>query len=253
MVTMRSRLTIAAVGAAISVGSAYLAQTEAPANRSPLWVEPLTHDFGVVRQGSAVSVTFRLTNMASDPLRIMEVLSGCDCTSAEIPQHPLDPGETVEFPVTWKVGSRRNQVSSDLLILSSFAEGELSTSRLTLRANVESDVAYDPLSLTFKEGCPEKRIVTISPGAMKTLVLSKAYSTHRAFVAEVLPGARQVQVTFDPQQWESDIGTGCLIVETNSPNEPQCKVPLKVSDLVVKDPTTRCASESLSDIQEKGE
>jgi len=71
-------------------------------------------------------------------------------------------------------------------------------------------------------------MVTFSPKAMKTLVVSEAYSTHRAFSAEVLPGTTRVRVAFDPRQWESDIGTAYVIVQTNSPNEPQCRVPLVV-------------------------
>jgi len=191
-------------------------------------VEPLAHDFGVVRQGTTATVTFHLTNTASRPLRILQVVSGCDCTSAEIPQRPLDAGESVELPVTWKAGSRRGRVASDLLIFSSLAEEKLVQTRLRLEADVDPDVAYDPPDLVFEEGRAEDRMVTFSPKAMKTLVVSEAYSTHRAFSAEVLPGTTRVRVAFDPRQWESDIGTAYVIVQTNSPNEPQCRVPLVV-------------------------
>ena len=226
--TRRIRFSIASAAAITAVMAAYFARPETSATQEPLRVNPTTYNCGILRQGATAKATFHLTNTAAVPLRIADILLRCGCTSSEISKKLLDPGETADLEITWEVGSRRNETSTNLLILSTLEDKKLFQTRLELVANVDPDVNYNPVELVFEENQPQERIVTFNPNGMKTLVLSEAFSTNRAFKTTLSPEKRQVSVAFDPRRWHSDIGVVHLVVRTNSPNEPECRVPLIV-------------------------
>lgn len=54
-------------------------------------------DFGKIREGEKLDVTFRYKNTGTKPLVIYMVKPSCGCTLAETPGKPLAPGETGEI------------------------------------------------------------------------------------------------------------------------------------------------------------
>lgn len=180
---------------------------------SPLLLEPSSLELGELFQGDVRDVALRLTNRGREPLRVVDVLAGCDCTTAEVPKVTLEPGAHVAVPVTWEIGMRRGRVRSSLTVLV---------------ADVIPDVEYRPSVLVFEAGGRLEQWVEFSPGRLDDFELGKPYCTQRAFSGALFPDSRRVVVTFDPAQWAEDLRTAVLIVPTSSAVEPQCRIPLVV-------------------------
>lgn len=56
------------------------------------WLDGTTRDFGKIKEGEKLNVTFRLKNTGIRPLVISAVNAGCGCTVAEKPSKPIAPG-----------------------------------------------------------------------------------------------------------------------------------------------------------------
>jgi len=68
--------------------------------------------------------------------------------------------------------------------------------------------------------------VTFSPGRMKEFTLKRAYCTHRALEARLLPDGFHVEVLYHADALLEEVPTIYLMVETTSPHEPVCRIPL---------------------------
>lgn len=89
-------------GAAVYVG---VASRDAGGTHAPLSGQT-SHDFGEVRYDGTVAElrhTFHLTNDSRDIINIVDTVSSCGCTVAEVSSTELDPGETVEIDITLKL------------------------------------------------------------------------------------------------------------------------------------------------------
>jgi hypothetical protein len=222
------RFSIAFVAAIVAVVAAYCARPDASTIPEPLQAVPTTYNCGTIHQGVTAKANFHLTNKSSGPLRIVDILFPCTCTSSTIRKRTLNPGDSVELEVTWKVGDRRNKTSTDLLVLSTLGDKTLLRTRLTLIADVDPDINYDPPELIFEEGIPQEQNITLCPNVMKDLTVLEAYCTNMAFTASLVPEKAQVRVAFAPSQWHNDTRSSQLIVRTSSPNQPVCRIPLIV-------------------------
>jgi len=70
------------------------------AAQSPLRFDEPSHDFGTIAEdGGAVSHTFRFTNIASEPLVIVNATASCGCTKAEFSRKPVKAGADGEIVV----------------------------------------------------------------------------------------------------------------------------------------------------------
>ncbi|MBQ9471324.1 MAG: DUF1573 domain-containing protein [Bacteroidales bacterium] len=73
------------------------------------------YDFGKIRSGEVVSISFRFKNGGSAPLIIKDVLPDCGCTSAKLPKRMFEPQEQgtieVEFNSKGWHGSQYKQVT----------------------------------------------------------------------------------------------------------------------------------------------
>jgi hypothetical protein len=56
--------------------------------------EKLTHDYGMIKQGSDGYCEFKFTNKGSTPLVLNDVRASCGCTAPEWPKEPIAPGKT---------------------------------------------------------------------------------------------------------------------------------------------------------------
>jgi len=63
--------------------------------------ETLTHDYGVIEQGSDGNYVFKFKNIGNKPLVISNVRSSCGCTVPSYPKEPIPPGGTGEIKVTY--------------------------------------------------------------------------------------------------------------------------------------------------------
>src|SRR5689334_12144293 len=58
--------------------------------------EKTDHDFGAVEGGKKDTIwfDFKFTNTGSEPLVISDVRTSCDCTLADWPKDPIQPGKS---------------------------------------------------------------------------------------------------------------------------------------------------------------
>ena len=59
------------------------------------------YDFGTIPNDKPVSQTFEVRNVGRGKLEILGVSTSCGCTSAEVSQRQLGPGEAAELTVTY--------------------------------------------------------------------------------------------------------------------------------------------------------
>lgn len=68
------------------------------------WVNT-THDFGKVRQGKPVTVSYSFTNKGEAPLLVTYAKGSCGCTGVEWPKEAVLPGATGQVKATFNAAS----------------------------------------------------------------------------------------------------------------------------------------------------
>ena len=63
-----------------------------------------TIPMGRIAEGDVVEGRFRVANGSDRPLVIIQVISGCGCTTADYDPAPIQPGDTIVM--TWRFDSR---------------------------------------------------------------------------------------------------------------------------------------------------
>ena len=78
------------------------------------WLDGVDRNFGKIKEGETLDVSFRFKNTGTKPLIISRVWAQCGCTVPETPQKPYPPGETgvikASFNSTAKPGTNSKQV-----------------------------------------------------------------------------------------------------------------------------------------------
>ncbi len=72
-------------------------------------------DFGTIKQGEVVTVTYEFTNNGKAPLIISKAAGSCGCTVADYPKEPLAPGRSssveVQFSSAGKEGHQEKSIT----------------------------------------------------------------------------------------------------------------------------------------------
>ena len=63
------------------------------------------HDFGKVRQGKPVTVSYSFTNKGETPLLVTYAKGSCGCTGVEWPKEAVLPGATGQIKATFNAAS----------------------------------------------------------------------------------------------------------------------------------------------------
>ena len=99
------------------------------------WLDGMDKDFGKIKEGENLEVSFRFKNVGDKPLVISNVSASCGCTVPETPKKPYQPGETgvikASFNSSGKVGSQSKQVNV-------FANLEPAMTTLNFRVEVKA-------------------------------------------------------------------------------------------------------------------
>jgi hypothetical protein len=218
-------LLAAAVLLLLSGGLAYLARQPIP--EKLLAVEPVLK-LGERSQGEVIDAEFVLVNHCKCDIEIVNVVKSCSCSAYELAKSSLQSGEKTTLKVKWRTHASRGDFYSDLAIVYDKSDGGRDTSRVRLEADVVPDIRYEPVRLSFETGKKGEQVVAFFPGHQPDVTVVRAYCTHRAFQAQMHADSSGVRVTFDPALWPPDGPRVDLVVETTSPNEPVCRLPLVV-------------------------
>ena len=87
---------VVALVAAVVVG--YAALPQAPGQ---IELSAAEFDFGVIPNTGPVSQTFQVRNAGDGPLAISGVSTSCGCTTADVANHELAPGERTDLTVIY--------------------------------------------------------------------------------------------------------------------------------------------------------
>ncbi len=77
------------------------------------WLSSTEHDFGELELKKPVEVTFKYTNISSEPVIIDNIRTTCGCTAPHWSYNPILPGETSEILIVFdakKVGYFRKKI-----------------------------------------------------------------------------------------------------------------------------------------------
>lgn len=76
------------------------------------------HDFGEVKAGSdTLWYNFSFTNTGNEPLEIKDVKTSCDCTLAEWPKTPIQPGKTAIVRGGFKIENKSGAFEKNIIII----------------------------------------------------------------------------------------------------------------------------------------
>jgi hypothetical protein len=216
-------LLVALASGVAGLGFAYLATRAAP--EQGLVAAEFTHDFGELSQGDKVDCEFRLTNRFDRPLTIRNVIKSCGCTNVELSGKALEPGEVLHLKAEWNVGGSRGPSGVALSVIAALPDDTLAITELHMVGTVAPDIVYEPEKMEFSPDMTTRQVV-FSPGRMRDFTLNRVYCTHKAFEARLLPDGAHVEVTYRPEAFSEDVPKVYLMVDTTSPHEPACRIPL---------------------------
>lgn len=206
----------------------WLAFREAPA-RGQLYAEPPSLEFGPRTQGEQIVVTVSLINGGNQLVELTSVMSSCSCGTAAVGERKLMPGESTPLEIRWSLRNARGRSQAAVMVryrLPDDEEGELA---ISLGAEVIPDYEYTPATLAFRRGTNGTQTIHFEPKGLDKLTLGGVQCTNGAFQAAIDPSSKTVSVTFSHAAWSDVLSSEPkLMVETNSPNQRVCVIPIRV-------------------------
>ena len=81
------------------------------------WPDSTFRDFGKVKEGEVLEVSFRFINTGNKNLVISEVRPGCGCTDGQKPDEPIAPGKEGVIKAKYKSqGQHIGQVTKNITV-----------------------------------------------------------------------------------------------------------------------------------------
>lgn len=68
-------------------------------------ISPSSFDSGEIEYGDVIEYVFQITNTGSQILEIKKIATSCGCTTAEVSQEQVAPGETINLNVRYDSGA----------------------------------------------------------------------------------------------------------------------------------------------------
>ncbi|MGA1266494.1 MAG: DUF1573 domain-containing protein [Phycisphaerales bacterium] len=129
--------------------------------------EPQGLDYGIVPPYTTLQAEFHLVNSGDRPLKVLQAVPSCQCTTVDIVGKQIPPRGTLAVPVTMKVSSTGKK-SADVKVL---VEGQPRPITLDLRAEVayavratvaDADGVEQPYVDAFKDPQRLRGVTTVS-------------------------------------------------------------------------------------------
>lgn len=73
-------------------------------NQPSIEVSPQSYNFGPANYGEKLGHAFTVTNIGNQTLEITKVATSCGCTTAEVSQTSILPGQQADLAVTYDTG-----------------------------------------------------------------------------------------------------------------------------------------------------
>ena len=210
--------------------------------REGLIAEPAVIDFGRLQQGDQKSIQFKLVNVGKSPVKIGDLSPGCSFRYVTINTKHVPPGGAATLSLTWRVGTRRGDVTEGMgFVYECVAPVEPGRGdtpqvpmtaprvlQVAVRASVAPEIDYSPKRIEFTKGQAGTVVVRLSPGTRPDFTVSKVAATSRAFAPVYDAPKREVVVSYSPTS-ETDFGRGIQVsVVTDGVREPTLNIPVVI-------------------------
>lgn len=119
-------------------------------------ITPPVLDFGRARiEDSPISFSFALENASKEPLKIVDISSGCGCTGIDTPQEPILPNEKKSFEVKVDLRGRSGEFTNTVFIKTA----EHGNFFIDIRGTIVTDIWFSGQSirLTAEPGKSEAK------------------------------------------------------------------------------------------------
>lgn len=198
-VPQQSKPTLKQAEPSIAPAKAKVAEPVNEPNGPKVEFENIVHDFGKIGPKTKHSCNFMFKNTGDGILKIGKIKSTCGCTVPKLQKKEYLPGETGSIKVRYNANSHPGKVSKKLYIPSN--DKKNSNVMLTIKANVELKVAYEPkkLKLLLTEenaGCPEIKIESLDG---KEFAIKRVVSTANCITAEFNPNVNANEFVLQPK------------------------------------------------------
>ena len=80
-------------------------------------------NFGFVKKGEVVKITYTITNIGNQPLLITDAKVECSCTTVDFPKQPIIPNQTVTITVSFDTKSVYDRQDRTVEIISNAENG----------------------------------------------------------------------------------------------------------------------------------
>lgn len=122
------------------------------------------HDFGVLRQGEKIDVTFIIRNTGTQPLTIGNISTTCGCTVASVASRSIAPGKSTELKSVFDAGVFRGPQTKNIVVETN--DPAKRTLTLQIKGEVKPIVEAFPTSVNFgtlKQGKTFNRTIVVRP------------------------------------------------------------------------------------------
>jgi hypothetical protein len=211
----------------LSLLCAYLAWPTTP---HELWVSSAINSHKGLKQGQEIVSRFTFVNNYRQQVNITQVAPSCSCTSAQMGNDELLPGQAADLTVRWKTGRSRGYAAASILVIYQLSDGSTHKKILKVEGEVTPDILVDQSEIRFVTNIASCKVIHFSPGGIEEASVSNVFCSHSAFTAR-REGANSVIIAFDPSKWNAqDHSDPQLIMSTNSLNEPHLAVKIRVEN-----------------------
>jgi hypothetical protein len=119
----------------LGIKPATIAQIDTPHYTTIEWIDRVK-DFGTIRYGDSVLLTFRFKNTGIHPLFLSAVKPSCGCTVPHYPAEAIMPGEESELTANFHSVGQADTVHKTILVTSNTSNGV--THLLTIEGRVDN-------------------------------------------------------------------------------------------------------------------
>lgn len=119
--------------------------TTARSRKLPIVVEPPVLDIGYVSAGSTVTAEVQIRNTGDKPIRILSSTPSCQCTSVNLANVVIPPGESVPLPAQFEGGYRMGLKTASIRLIFEGYDDEFITVPVKAEVVFPLRVSPDPI------------------------------------------------------------------------------------------------------------
>ncbi len=206
-----------------------------------LVAEPSRIDLGTFHEGQLKTGRFFLKNHSDKTVQIVSVAASCGCTTSSLDRREIAGGDSATLELLLDSSGKSGKLLLQATV--NYQTTDPVTKNIQyfhlpveMRVEIIPDYEYSPREMAFDSNRSAKTQVVFHPVGSKSIEIKQAKLLKPFLFTEILsvdssPDQR-IEVSFSPENYESDMGNGILIVEilTETGKESRVEIPVKISE-----------------------